>query len=87
MRESEIENHLVETIKKRGGIAYKFSSPNRVSVPDRIIVLPGGVIYFVECKASGKQPTAAQEREHKRLRDLGFKVYSINSKEQVGGLP
>ncbi len=37
MRESELEKKLVSHIKKLGGIAYKFSSPNRrKSVPDRL---------------------------------------------------
>ncbi|CDM90233.1 VRR-NUC domain-containing protein [Xenorhabdus bovienii] len=80
IRESVIENHLVKEIKKAGGIAYKFVSPGRRSVPDRICVLPGGRILFVECKAPGEKPRPDQIREHERLRALGCEVVILDSK-------
>lgn len=40
-------------------------------------------VDFVELKAPGKKPDAHQEREHKRLRDLGCNVFVIDSKEAV----
>lgn len=51
MRESDIERRLVQGVKKLGGRAYKFVSPGNVGVPDRLVVLPGGVVLFVEVKA------------------------------------
>jgi Holliday junction resolvase len=66
-RESLIEKHLVAEVKKAGGVAFKFVSPGRRSVPDRIVLLPGGRLVFVECKAPGKPPRADQLREHERL--------------------
>jgi hypothetical protein len=83
MRESQIETYLRREVKNLGGCAYKFTSPQRVNVPDRIVLLPGGRIVFVELKAPGKKPTAGQLREHKRLRDLGFQVDVIDTKEGV----
>ncbi|WP_193160490.1 VRR-NUC domain-containing protein [Citrobacter youngae] len=83
-RESIIEKHLVDEVKKVGGFAYKFVSPGRRSVPDRIVLLPGGRIVFVECKAPGKAPRADQVREHKRLRALGFSVVVLDSKDLEG---
>lgn len=80
-RESLIEKHLVTEVKKAGGIAFKFVSPGRRSVPDRIVLLPGGRIIFVECKAPGKPPRADQLREHERLRSLGFSVVVLDSKD------
>lgn len=50
MKESEIERKLGEGIKKLGGLYYKFVSPNLPGVPDRIVILPGGRIIFVELK-------------------------------------
>ena len=50
MRESEIERKLGEGIKKLGGLYYKFTSPNLPGVPDRIVILPGGRVIFVELK-------------------------------------
>lgn len=40
-RESVIEKHLVDAVKKSGGIAYKFKSPGRRNVPDRMLVTNG----------------------------------------------
>ncbi|ELV3820377.1 VRR-NUC domain-containing protein [Salmonella enterica subsp. enterica serovar Muenchen] len=84
VRENLIEKHLVTEVKKAGGIAYKFVSPGRRSVPDRIVLLPGGRLVFVECKALGKPPRADQLREHERLRALGFTVVVLDSKNLEG---
>lgn len=82
-REKDIEKYFCECVKRAGGIAYKFTSPQRRSVPDRLVVMPGGLIYFVEVK-NGKSPyTEGQEREIKRLTELGQKVYTIRSKEEA----
>ncbi|MDE9447806.1 VRR-NUC domain-containing protein [Xenorhabdus bovienii] len=80
IRESVIENHLVKEIKKAGGIAYKFVSPGRRSVPDRICVLPGGRVVFVECKAPGEKPRPDQLREHEKLRALSCEVVVLDNK-------
>ena len=50
MKESEIERKLGDGIKKLGGLYYKFISPNLPGVPDRIVILPGGRVIFVELK-------------------------------------
>lgn len=83
-RESLIEKRLVAEVNKAGGVAFKFVSPGRRSVPDRIALLPGGRLVFVECKASGKPPRADQLREHERLRTLGFTVVVLGSKNLKG---
>lgn len=83
MLEKTIEAHLVKRVKESGGIAYKFTSPQRRSVPDRLVLLPGGGIEFVELKAPGKKPTPMQLREHERLRGLGFTVLVLDSKEKI----
>ncbi|MGK4422876.1 VRR-NUC domain-containing protein [Yersinia enterocolitica] len=84
IREDSIEDHLVKEVKKAGGIAYKFISPGRRSVPDRLVLLPGGKVIFVECKAPGEKSTAAQLREHDKLRALGFTVRVLDAKDLEG---
>lgn len=86
MLEKTIETALVKRIKELGGKAYKFVSPSRRSVPDRLVLLPGGRVIFVECKAPGKKPTQLQAAEHRRLRDLGFKVLVVDSLDGVNAL-
>ncbi len=83
MLESKLEQKLVIHIKKLGGIAYKFSSPNRRAVPDRLCVMPNGRVFFVEVKAPTKQPTALQQHEHCLLRALGHTVLLIDSLEAI----
>lgn len=84
IRESTVENNLVKKVKAAGGTAYKFTSPGRKAVPDRLVLLPGGRVVFVECKAPGEMPRADQVREHNRLRALGFKVVVLDSKDLEG---
>ena len=86
MREKQIEAKLALMVKRAGGIAVKFVSPSFDGMPDRLILLPDGVIAFVELKAPGKRPRPLQEARHRLLRSLGFRVYVIDSIEQIGGM-
>ena len=85
MLEKDIERIFCARVTELGGIAYKFVSPQRRNVPDRLVLLPGGVMRFVELKASGKKPTAGQIREHDRLRALGFVVGVVDSADTAKG--
>ena len=90
MNENIIEQRLKKEIEKIGGKALKFVSPGVAGVPDRIVLMPGGIIIFVELKAPGKKLRAMQEYRAKELRALGFRVECIDSidkiKELVNGL-
>lgn len=84
-REKDIETALVKAVKNMGGIAPKFVSPSLDGMPDRIVLLPHGLFAFVELKAPGKKPRPLQASRHEMLRRLGFKVYVIDSMDQIGG--
>lgn len=71
MLEKELEEKFVEKVKASGGRAFKFVSPGNGGVPDRLVVLPGGHIGFVELKQKGKKPTKLQNLQMKRLKELG----------------
>lgn len=83
MREREIEEYLRLGVKRLGGIAFKFTSPGNAGVPDRLIVLPGNRIYFVELKRPGGKTSQLQKMQTNRLKDLGCNVLVIDSKEGV----
>ena len=83
MREKIIEKELVRAVKDKGGIAPKFISPGFDGMPDRLVLLPGGRMGFVELKAPGKKPRALQLARHRLLRRLGFKVYVIDEINQI----
>ena len=84
MRERDIEQRLVKMTKARGGIAFKFVSPSHSGVPDRLILLPGARLGFVEVKAPGEKPRKLQVHMHRVLRGLGFKVYVLDDPKQIG---
>ena len=86
MREKQIERKLTDDVKGMGGIAPKFVSPGYDGMPDRIVLLPGGHIGFVEVKAPGEKPRALQLARHEMLRRLGFKVYVLDDEQQIGGI-
>ncbi len=87
MLEKHIEAALIKRVKALGGMAEKFTSPNRRAVPDRIVTLPGGRIIFVEVKSCGKKPTENQLRDHDRRRALGCDVRVIDSLGGVDAFP
>ena len=86
MREKQTEQKLVSSVKRLGGIALKFVSPGFDGMPDRIVLLPGGHMAFVEVKAMGCKPRPLQLARHGMLRRLGFRVYLVDSLEQIGGI-
>jgi len=82
MLERDIEAYLVKRCKEIGALCDKFTSPQRRSVPDRLITF-GGRVLFVELKATGKKPTEAQVRDHERRRAAGAEVVWLESKAGV----
>lgn len=84
--EKDIEKKLIKAVKSMGGIAPKLVSPGFDGMPDRLVLLPGGIIAFAELKAPGKKPRPLQLARHRLLRELGFPVYVIDDPEQIGGM-
>ena len=79
MLEKHIEAKVCDYAKQRGLLVYKFTSPARAAVPDRLFILPGGRMFFCEFKREGQKPTPPQEREHKRLRQHKVSVWVIDN--------
>ena len=86
MREKTIEQKLVIAVKAAGGICPKFTSPGLDGMPDRLVLIPGGRVAFVEVKAPGKKPRPLQLARHEKLRQLGFRVFILDRPEQIGGI-
>lgn len=82
--EKQIEQKLVRAVKNTGGIAIKLISPSYDGMPDRLVLLPGGRMAFVEVKAHGMKARPLQIRRHEMLRRQGFKVYIIDDEGQIG---
>ena len=86
MREKTIERKLTKAVKAYGGIALKLVSPGFAGMPDRLVLIPGGKIGFVEVKAPGQKPRKLQLLRHKVLRGLGFTVCVLDDPEQIPGI-
>lgn len=82
MLEKDIESRVCKYAKKLGVMTYKFSSPARASVPDRVFVYPHGKIIFIEFKRTGEEPTSGQFREINRLINHGQTVYVVDDVAQ-----
>ena len=83
MREKTIEQKLVKAVRQKGGICPKFIAPAFDGMPDRLALLPGGRLAFIEVKAKGKKPRPLQEARHRLLRSLGFKVFILDDEDQI----
>lgn len=82
-RESDIERYFVRRVKSQGGRTLKFSSPSSAAVPDRILLLPGGRVLFIEFKAPGQKPRPLQQVVFRQFAGLGSPVTILDSREAV----
>lgn len=82
--EAKAETHLMESVELVGGMCPKFIDPSRRGAPDRMVMLPGHAIIFVEMKRFKLGTVKSwQKRYHADLRALGHRVEVLWSKEDV----
>ena len=79
MLEKQIEAKVCDYAKARGWLTYKFTSPSHAGVCDRLFISPMGKCVFIEFKREGQKPTAAQAREHERLREQKVSVFVVDN--------
>ena len=75
MKESQIERAACLYAKSVGMMAYKFTSPGRAGVPDRLFLTPTGGVFFVEFKQPRGKLSALQKNEHRIIRKHGHEVH------------
>lgn len=81
--EKDLERWLGRELKKLGCIYMKFVSPGNDGVPDRIVVLPGGDVIFVELKSETGKLSYTQIYQISRLRQKGAKVLLVSTKVEA----
>ena len=84
--ERDIERYLVRRTIEHGGVAYKWVSPGRAGVADRIVLLPGGVVWFVELKTATGRLSPWQKVFAADMRRMGMNYIVIRSKGEVDEL-
>ena len=84
--EKSIERYLVEQAKINGLLCLKYSNPNMVGYPDRLLVLPGGGVIWVELKSKGRKPTKIQQIRMTELTGMGHSVRVIDNKPDIDEL-
>ena len=82
-REKDTEQWLRKKVEQMGGMAYKFTSPGNAGVPDRLVVFPGGLIYFVELKTSKGSVKPIQKWQQDKLRAMGCHVVTIYGMDEA----
>lgn len=84
--EKAIERYLVERAKQIGLPCLKYSNPNMVGYPDRLLVLPAGEVIWIELKSKGRKPSKVQQLRIAELSEMGHKVYVIDNKADIDKL-
>lgn len=83
MLESQIERYFCKKTKERGGLAVKLSPAGTAGMPDRLVLLPGRRLAFVEFKAPGKKLRPLQVKRAETLQKFGFKSVCIDARWKV----
>ena len=84
--EKAIERYLVEQAKQNGLPCFKYSNPHMVGSPDRLLVLRGGSVIWVELKSKGRKPTKIQQMRLSELTGMGHLVKVIDNKADIDDL-
>lgn len=86
MKENAIENYLREQVARRGGIALKLDPSNAIGVPDRLVILPGAIVFVELKRPKGGRVAPMQQFWKDELRELGHKSEIVCTKEAVDEL-
>ena len=84
MREVKVEHWLVERVEAVGGFCPKWVDTSRRGAPDRIVMLPGRPVTFVELKRPVNGAVSKhQQQYHRDIVAAGQRVLVLNSIEAV----
>ena len=82
--EREVESRLSDLVRDElSGECVTFIPDFKRGFPDRLVILPGGRVIWVETKTTGGRVSGAQRVAHALLRRLGHRVELVWTKEQA----
>lgn len=80
--EGKVEDHLIEMCRRKGFLCFKFVSPGRRGVPDRIVIGKGRTV-FIELKSDDGEPSKQQKLVIRKMRDAGADVRLCYTKDEI----
>ena len=81
--EKDIEAYVRREVEAMGGQCLKWVCPGHTGVPDRIVLLPGGRIWFIEFKQAGGRVSALQKHWLNLLFGLDFPAFVVKGRKQA----
>lgn len=82
--EKDIEKKLKKMVERHGGLCLKWVSPGMDGVPDRIVLLPGGRVFFIELKRpKGGKLSELQKWFGRKLEALGCQYRVIWNEHEL----
>ena len=82
--EAKVEADIVAWSEMNGGLALKLKIDGQRGFPDRTILMPGGIVLFVEVKKPKGGVVSQQQKDWvRKLQGRGFFVIVATSLEQV----
>lgn len=81
--EREIESKFTEQMERLGCLVCKFVSPGKAGMPDRLVITPGGKVWFAEMKRPGEKLRPLQEYWRREIENLGASYYVVDSYKAV----
>lgn len=86
-KEIKIEAELVVRVRLAGGVCHKLMTPGRRGQVDRLVLLPGPRIVFVELKRPrGGRVSPHQKAWHACYQELGCEVALVKNSEDIDRL-
>lgn len=84
--EKSLERYLVEHVERLGGVCLKYYNPNVVGYPDRVILMPGGSVTWVELKGADGRLSELQKLRVRQLRAMGHAVNVCATRNDIDAL-
>lgn len=80
--EASLEEFFRKQVRLVGGLVIKLA-PTQRGIPDRLVILPGGRITFVELKAEDGRLSEIQKAMHARFAEKGVAVLTLTGRDEV----
>lgn len=81
--ENKIERKLCEGMRRLGGRAYKLVSPGCAGLPDRLVCLPDGTVFFTELKTEKGRLSPQQRHKVDELSKMRQRVRVLYGERDV----